>query len=355
VNRRQFLWLAGVAACGGSAPPVRRRPSTRPRSHRVDVPPPNAWSGGDDWSYARATQTAHSPLAVRGDLLVIATADELRFVDARTLARTDGISIRHARYCLLQDGTIAALGDDCALDLIDAQLVPRPLLVPACDATVGRRLVAGASAAELYIADGDFRLDRVRIANGVVARLGTIDLATKVGDAIEQLLGLGDGRVVFPTGRSLVVQQPDKPAITYATPAHAPGHLAAGPVGAIWYSSWSHDRVEQLVLARLGTQLEIVKAVDVAPGRITHMASGETGALAAVITVARGDAWHWELLLLDETGAQRWRVPVPDDIAAKVGYDLDVAFVALTAHRVVLYAERFGLFAWDAATGARIP
>lgn len=238
---------------------------------------------------------------------------------------------------------------------IDAQLVPRALALPACDASVGRRLVPGVSAADLYIADGGLRLDRMSIANGIVTAVGAIDRATKVGDAIEQLLGLGDGRVVFPTGRSLVVQQPATPALTYATPAHVPAHVAGGPTGAIWFSSWRDGRVEELVLARLGTHVEILESVDVAPGRITHMASSETGAIAAVVTIPRGDAWHWELLLLDEAGVQRWRVPVPDDLAAMVGYDLNVAFVALTAHRVVLYAERFGLFAWDASTGARIP
>jgi hypothetical protein len=298
-------------------------------------------------------------------LIVHARPNELVFIDALTLQRLDGFALNLRSFCVLPGGTVAAFIEPkdglCELEMIDPQRSLRTYNVPQCLYKSGERLVPGASATELYSLVG--RVSRVadefavyRLAAGAVTMIGTVKLEKHASWELDQMLSLGDGRVVMRDGRKkLQIYEYAKPTTSHAIDRDNVHHLARGAGTRIWYSTTTDDdrKVQEIVLVPLGSTVADAR-MSVAPGRVTHMASGETGGLAAVIEVIEDARRQWDLLMLDEAGKQKWRIRVDAEITAKVKEDLNIAFVAPTTHRVVVSAGTHGMFAWDAATGARV-
>lgn len=357
MNRREVLALLAAAACGPARRPRGRGAGSG--SSSGTVPSRDAGVIVDDWSNARASQLQPSPLAVRGNHLAYRMADELAFLDATTLARIDSVSVGYRSLCALPDGTLAAFearaGGACQIDIFDGAHLARSLVVPACVSTRdGARLAAGADA-ELFVLRGRDSLLRYRVVKGALVEAGVRSLDERALAGVDQLVGLGDGRVVLPAGDSLQLYGAGEPTTRDAV--GRPAHLALGTKGRIWYSVWGDDRrIERVVLAQPdGGRASMVEAtVSIAPGRITHMAASPSGALALLVSAAGATSLTWTLVVLDAHGVERKRVRIEDDVVAKVGLDLALAFVALTEHRVVVAAGRHGVFAWDVATGARV-
>ena len=59
------------------------------------------------------------------------------------------------------------------------------------------------------------------------------------------------------------------------------------------------------------------------------------------------------VIVIDETGTERWRADVPDTFSPRSD-SLSHGFLAISDHRVVLARHDHTLFAWDAATGKPI-
>lgn len=101
-----------------------------------------------------------------------------------------------------------------------------------------------------------------------------------------------------------------------------------------------------VALAALGDTLEIAARIDLAPAEINHLHAGGSALAVLVHTESR-----WQVIVFEESGAERWRVDVPvayahDGSAHAFGY------VAISDERVALLkAGSDALLAWDAATG----
>ncbi len=104
-----------------------------------------------------------------------------------------------------------------------------------------------------------------------------------------------------------------------------------------------------LVLAQLATPMSAVVQFDFAPARIVHLASGG-GAAVALLAALRGVGdVQWQVVVVDETGAERWRRVVPATFGPNGA--LAAGFVAMSEHRVVLAGPDHAILAWDAAKG----
>jgi hypothetical protein len=308
----------------------------------------------DDFSNARKTQLWRSPLLVRDDQVARVTADALYFIDPSSLKIIDRVSERY-RSCCVWKGTLFGVTHPekgpCQVDVFDKTQLLRSMPVPDCVLGDGVH-VAAAGSSTVYIADDYDSLTRYQIENGALKESAIIQLSDPARNGIAQLLGLEDGRLLVPTGRSVIAYGGGEPSIYKSAGSIA--HLCAGASGHVWHSSYNDKKVlDTVVLAKLDSALTTVATLSVQPGRITHMSSASDGSLAIVSVMAQ-KGWQWTILLLDAKGVEKRRISVDEDIAKKVDVDLNAAFVALTPKAVVLDAGRHGLFGWNAATGARI-
>ena len=350
MNRRTFLGVCAVAACG---PSPRPRPNGNGSGSSSEVPPPDGGRIVDDFSHEQASQLRPSPLAVRADTVVQVTPDGLVFVNATTLAQVDRISATYRSHAMLRTGALVAFElSTCELDLIEGIYLTRSMPVPGCLPIDGAHVVAG-TASDVYLSRGEDSFVRYRLANGSLVDDATLRIEGSARNGLDQIIVHDDGRVLVPAGKALEVYAAGTRATLPAT--HRMAHLARGPAGRVWYSAWdANGAIPQVVLARVESTIAIDASIAVAPSRVIHMAAGETGALAVLLHTVGERAFEWSILLLDEKGAERRRFAVDADIVAAVKLDLNVAFIALTTHSVVISAGRHGLFAWTAATGARI-
>src|SRR5690606_26748476 len=117
--------------------------------------------------------------------------------------------------------------------------------------------------------------------------------------------------------------------------------------GRVWYTE---DRTGRLVLAEPTDPIRVERRLDLgAP--IVHLAAGP-GA-AAVILCRDAPELRCELAVVEETGAVRWRAPLPDGLAHRDR----PPFAALSADRAVAVADfdPDRIAAWDAASGRALP
>lgn len=311
----------------------------------------------DDWSAARDSQLKRSPLAMSGKLLVYAKEDELDFLDPTTLARVDYVSVGYWSICVLTGGTLVAFAKPdkgpCEIDVFEGTHIDRSLAVPDCVVIDNKRVIAGA-ASELYLPFGLDLLARYRISNGSLIEVDSVTLDERARHDLDQAVGLGDGRVLVSARGKLQIYEPGKPTQTYPITGSV-AHIALGAGGRIWYSVWTKGRIDRVVLTPPNAPGAIEATISAAPARITHMAADDRGWLAMITNTTGETRFIWHVVVLDQTGAERLRVELDDDIVKQVGVNLNLAFVALTPTRVVVAARGDGVFAWDTATGARIP
>jgi hypothetical protein len=357
VNRRELLLLMLVAAvaCG-----VPRKPRRAPRKDAgLDSP---GVVIVDDWSahIRGGSQLRPSPLLVRGELVARAKEDELEFVDAMTLARVGYVGEKYLSLVGLTGDTLLGfikrgLGT-CEIDVMKGTTLGRPLEGPDCVLMDGAHLLP-ATASELYIARGNV-LVRYRIADDHLREVGRVPLDEGIRDPAsgeDQLIPAGDGRVLAPKGKTIQVYEVGKPTLTYGSAARSIAHLARGSGGRVWYSRRSPGGdIQDVVLARLSEGLPTDASISVAPWRVIHMASAEAGALAMLLFDEKHGKMPWSVVYLDDTGKERWRAAVEEELVKAVGINLNLSFVAVTAKRVVLAPPGHPLVAWDAATGAPI-
>jgi hypothetical protein len=263
--------------------------------------------------------------------------------------------------CFVQDGTLVAfarpsdavhstlyrIGDDAM-----PVSVKGPIMRPGDRSVV----LPARSPDEVFITELDAIL-HLRIAGDRAKLIDSLPRPAHMEANAGQLFSLGDGRLVGPQGgKGLCVFAPGTPGVSYAMPKLSPQHLAAASAERLWYShaSTAEDwRMDVLVLARIVTPTVPEQRIELAPGRVVHLASGG-GAVAALVVDARGSsALAWSVVVIDELGAQRWKAPVP---SAFVPDDrgLNQGFVAISERRVVLARPDHALFAWDAITGMPI-
>jgi outer membrane protein assembly factor BamB len=299
------------------------------------------------------SQTQASPLAFRGDVLVQSVGGELRAWDTITMQRTDTWTLPHRHFCFVQDGTLVAFGfppnaRSSAIHRIKNGKVttsPGPILPSG-----GTHVVLPArSADEVYVS---VREDIYLLQTSEIAAV--LKHPRPYGHNRDQLISRGDGRLVgcgHETGFCVI--EPRNGTV-YPTPDRYVMHLAAATRDRIWYSyavvteDWN---AHTLILAAVDKPMTAECTIDVAPGRIVHLAShGDT--VAALVITVRDDKLWWSIVVIDETGRERWRAEVPDAFStvSTVGM-LIRGFIAIGDRRVVLAVSDGTLLAWDAATG----
>ena len=358
MNRRTFLVVVGATACGG--PPRKRAPPAEPELRGVERPRKEveAFSWED-------SQTQRSPVAIRDDLLVLSTGNELWTWDARTMKRMDGYVLPHQHFCFTQDGTLAvfALPKDppyCVLHRIDGRGIRETLRggVFGSHNYYPTHVLPGSSVDEVYVTKDD-ALYLMRAIEGRLEEVATIPIPDATSSNRGQLFSLGDGRLVVP-GDNLHVLQAGKPSITYLTPGRVLLHMVPATAERIWYS---HPRqgfrnADVLVLAKLATPMVEDKRIDLAPARIVHLASSGHAVAALLFEYRAGSSptqpiRQWTVVVLDENGTTRWRAAVPKEFTPGLVTLNKIGFIAMSEHRVVLFGERPPI-AWDATTGAPI-
>jgi hypothetical protein len=356
MNRRRLLLLLVAAGACGTPQKPRRNP---PKDAGVDPP---GVAIVDDWfaDIRGGSQLRPSPLVVRGEQVARAKEDELEFVDAMTLARVGYVGERYLSVGGLTDDTLLGFirrgVGTCEIDVIKGTTLGRPLEGPDCVLMDDAHLLP-ATASELYIARGN-ALVRYRIADDHLREVGRVLLDEGTRDPAsgrDQLIATGDGRVLAPKGMTIQVYEVGKPTLTYGSAARSIAHLARGSGGRVWYSRRNPDGdIQDVVLARLSEGLPAEASISVAPWRVIHMASAEAGALAMLLFDEKHEKMPWTVVYLDETGKERWRAAVDEELAKAVRVNLNLSFVAVTANRVALAPPGHPLVAWDSATGAPI-
>lgn len=354
MNRREVLLFFAAVACGTPQKP-RRKPRKDAGSDASDV------VIVDDWlaSTRRGSQLRPSPLVVRGEQIARAKEDELEFVDATTLTRVGYVGERYLSVCALADGTLLGFikhaVDSCEIDVIKGTTLGKPIEGRECVLMDGAHLMPAAPT-EIYVARGN-TLVRYRIADDHLRELGRVaidDGAQTDVDGENQMVSI-DGRVIAPNRRTLQVYEVGKPTLTFDGAPHSITHLALGTSGRVWYSRWNGDgAIQDVALTRLDDGLPADASIALAPWRVIHMASGPTGALGMLLFDEKNEQTPWVMVLLDETGKERWRAPLEMALMQAVGVNLNLSFVAVTAKRVVLAPPGHPLVAWDAANGTPI-
>lgn len=353
MNRRAFLLAVGAAACG--SPP--RRPQRTPRP-----PPTNATPIASDFiSAAVAPQTRPSPIAIHGSLLVQIAGDELSLWDTTTMTRTAGFVGAYRQACFLRDGTLAAFAVPpgefkSELHRIDRSGTREVLIGPLfgiAAAGVTRVLPAGALD-QIYVTRRNeivlYRMTRSELQEVLRFR------PSPTGPVSDQVLSLGDGRLLTTAGHGFEVIEPKNPPVRRDAAGRKPLLVAAASGDRIWYSHATGHWGTQVVLTSLGDPAAVVHALDFPSSRVTNLAAAG-GALAVLVMSLEapgGAKYPWKVVVFDETGAERWQVVLPEDIA-EPGFSLGIdGFLAISADRVVLRGSHHALFAWDAKTGTRV-
>ena len=347
MNRRTFLLAVGASACGGTGAKATPRPKPRPTPRKRD----DTVDHGYYDLTLRASQTGPSPIALHGDVLIHAVGDELRKWDATTMKRVESWTLAPRHFCFLQDSSLVvyAFPPDSTHSVLyrigasgNLETLAGPIL-----RTSGTTIVLPArSADEVYVTEVD-----------EIVRLEIRGMRTEEGPSMkhpspnasnrDQLISRADGRLIGPDrAGGFRLLEPDKPGSQFATPDRVPLHLAAATGDQIWYShsaSAARWNANMLVLARIETPMVAVNEIDVAPGRIVHLASHGSAVVALVFTMLAKDDMRSAVVVLDETGKQRWRADVPS------GFNPNGAsnsgFVAISERRVVLAGPDHALLA----------
>jgi len=299
-------------------------------------------------------QTAPSPLAFQHDLLVQLAGEELWFWDSKTMTRNDAIAFAYRHFCFLDGATLVAYAQPpdvhhCQLHRIDAHRNRDVLIGPIVPRSGITHLLPAGSPSEVYVTQ-EYEVIRYRMTKHAIEEITRIEFPNGVED---ELLSLGDGRLLYPDHDELHVIEPGKPTKTYATPGHDPIHLAAASEGRVWYTHLTAKWDAQLVLARLAASTVPERSVAFR-GRVIHLASGGGAAAVLVFSVHGMNDLRWTVVVVDESGTERWRAEVPADFARPFPSLNNVGFVAISEHRVVLRGNNHALIAWDATTGSRI-
>lgn len=351
MNRRAFLISLGAAACGASA---ARRPQ-RARERRDDGRHIFVGEGMlADRSFAQVLRT---PIAVSGDVLVRHRDGRLVFFDANTFATVGSADVPAYTFCFLQNGSVAAYvqphdAKRCEIHVIDQDHNVRVYWGPELAHAADAEMVPGRASDEIFLSDDNNDIVRLQLRpDGEARATGRIKPDLTPWKRLRQLVSLGDGRVVTRGGRALLVQEPGRPTVTYATPDEIVWHVAGAGGPRLWYSygvSEHPDVVDGIALAALGDALSVQTRIGFAPETVAHLASS-AGALA-VLTANPPNA---AVLVFDADGKQRWRAEIPAAFYAPDRFP-DAAWVAMSNHRVIVYGPHGALMSWDAATGARV-
>lgn len=350
MNRRTFLLALGASACSAAPTP---RPT---RARRKQRPKPTGAQVNIDLAL-RASQVHASPIALRGDVLFQVAGDDLRKWNVPTMQRGAVWNLWPRHVCFVQDGTLVAFAlppevRHSVVHRISADDGIETLAGPVFRSRGTSVVLPGRAPDDIYVTEVD-DIVRLQLTDTVAEELPGMKHPSPNAGNRDQLVARGDGRIIGLDSRGgFSVLDPQHPPVAYRTPGRSPLHLVAGSRDLIWYSfaadapSWN---ATTLVLARLTTPMDAVKQLDFAPRRIVHLASGG-GAAAVLVTTLRGVGdLRWEIIVVDETGAERWRVDVP---AAFNPYTaLTAGFVAISERYVVLTGPDEALLAWDAATG----
>lgn len=352
MKRRTFL-LGMCAACCGT---TRHEPMTTSKSNRPPMPAPETPGAGVKDMKMFASQLRASPIAFHGDMLVQSVGGELVAWDAATMRRTSTWALPHRHFCFAQEGTLIAFGfprggPESAVHRIAGgkSTTAKGPILPSGGTNV---VLPGRSPDELVVSAGD-HIYVLRARGGAFEVETMFDHPHPTAANRDQLIALGEGRTVAMnqgSGVRLLALDPESTA-AYPTPDRRLMHVAAATRGRIWYSfattaeDWNAHR---LVLAPVDTPMSDERTVDFAPGRIVHLASHGSAAAALVITLGATKA-TWSVVVIDESGKERWRADVPDDGSAHGA--LNRAFIALGDRRAVLASHDGKLLAWDASTG----
>ncbi len=351
MNRRTFLLAVGATACGGA---VADKPTRRPS------PPSPPDAANDDHGYYdlsyQSSQLGPNPLAFRGEVLVQSAGTELRKWNATTMKRVETWTLAQRHFCFLQDGALVAFAfppdsHHSALYRIGASGNLETLQGPIFRVAGTTVVLPGRTPDEIYVTEVD-NIDRLLLAGDHLDEASGMKHPAPHAANRDQLFGRGDGRVVAPDREGgLRVLEPNKPSQRYAMPDREALHLAAARDERLWYSYAATAKrwnATALVLARVDTPMSAEHLVDFAPGRITHLASGGAAVAALVFTMRALDDVRWTVVVIDESGRERWRADVPAAFNPG-GATLNQSFVAISEQRVVLCRPDATLLAWDAA------
>jgi hypothetical protein len=347
MNRRSFLLAVGATACGrATANP--RRPANPPKP----TPIPSEPAVNQDLSL-RSSQLRASVIALYADVLIQIVDDELRRIDATTLKRLEAWNLSPRQFCFAQNGSLVVFAvppgsTHTAVYRIDARGQLETFEGPILVASGASVVLPGRTADEIYVSDGD-DIVRLHLHEREAEELPGMKHPSPNAGNRDQLFAGGDGRVVGPDrGGGLGVVEPDKPVAAYRTPGRSPMHLAPGTKDRVWYTyapevAWSASR---LVLAQIATPMTELSKLDVAPGRIVHLAA--SGAAAAALVFEQAAARR-TVVVVENSGAVRWRAEVPKSFNPDGA--LTAGFVAISDRRVVLAGPDHALLAWDATNG----
>ena len=298
-----------------------------------------------------------SPIALHHDLLVHGTSTELRFWNATTMARLGTLELEARAFCFLQDGTLAVFVQEsgqkrCELQLIDRNREVRILPGPEFESAIDSELVPGGSSNTIYVSDENYEITRFDLHEHELRKSGAIKVDLGYWRRLRQLVSLGDGRVVTRGEAKLYVSEPAKRTVEYATGNDIPVHLAAAARARVWYSHFAGAPAppRAITLVALGDGLAVQARIDLAPANIDHLHAGG----AALAVLAYSEASRWQVIVFEETGAERWRADVPAAYAHD-GSPQRFGHVAISEQRVVLRKSGSDiLLAWDAETGKPI-
>jgi outer membrane protein assembly factor BamB len=325
--------------------------------------PRDAGSGPHDIGYDVAdyySQTRASPLAFRGDVLVQAAGTELWTWDAPTMKRLDSRVLEPRHFCFMQDGTLAVFSlphdsERCVLHRIDAKGSLDTFAGPIFRSDKTTAVLPARSPDEVYVSEVD-EIVLFRIGSGGLEKTGALKHPDRNAFNRDQLVSLGDGRVVGLGDGAVHELTPGQPTNAYKTTGQSPVHLVAATGKRVWYSYGSTEQdwfVNVLVLARLASPMVADHRVDFAPWRIIHLGSGGRAVAVLVSMLVGINEYRAAVVVIDENGSERWRAEVPATFKP-ASSSLSHGFVAISDHRVVLARHDHALFAWDAATGKPI-
>lgn len=308
----------------------------------------------------RASQLRASPIALHGDVLIQAAGGDLRKWNARTMRRGAVWNIRPRHFCFVQDGTLVAFGlppdsRHSAVYRISADDAIATFAGPVFRVRGTSVVLQGRAPDDVYVAEVD-DIVRLQLTDARAEELPGVTHPAPNAANRDQLFARGDGKIVGPDPEGgLRVVEPGHPLVAHRTPGRQPLHLVAGPRDEVWYSfaagdhSWS---AATLVRARVAAPMDALAQLDLAPRRIVHLASTGGAAAALVVTLRGVNDQRWEVVVVDESGAERWHAAIPSGF--NPGGALTAGFVAISERYVVVAGPDEALLAWDAATGTPI-